>query len=54
MKIHRVKPKRKIRLSKVDAAATPGFKGDKAEGEARLARATRQRVRHGWQSWPTG
>ncbi|HRE29359.1 MAG TPA: polyphosphate kinase 2 family protein [Anaerolineales bacterium] len=38
MKIHRVKPKRKIRLSKVDAAATPGFKGDKAEGEARLAK----------------
>ena len=38
MKIHRVSPSRKIRLAKIDAAGTPGFKGDKDAGESRVAR----------------
>ncbi len=38
MKIHRVSSSRKIRLARVDAAGTPGFKGDKSAGEARVAK----------------
>ncbi|MBL8096834.1 MAG: polyphosphate kinase 2 family protein [Anaerolineales bacterium] len=38
MKTHRVSPSRKIRLAKIDTTGTPGFKGDKAAGEARVAR----------------
>ena len=38
MRIHRVTPERKIRLAKADAAATPGFKGDKDAAVARLKR----------------
>ncbi len=38
MKQLRVKPGDKVRLSEIDPAATPGFKGDKAEGKALAAK----------------
>ncbi len=37
MKQHRVSADRKIRLARIDAAGTPGFKGDKQAAEARVA-----------------
>lgn len=38
MKQLRVKPGDKVRLSDIDPGATPGFKGDKAEGKALAAK----------------
>ena len=38
MEMHRVDPDKKVRLARINAGGTPGFKGGKDEAEARVAK----------------